>query len=287
MKFRMASALLFSLVSVYAQAGCEQLFFEGKAPVVSNPKLLNKSRALCYTEFAVLHSGLTRTPLYSAEYLTPQAVQQARGLRRESAFHAEDLLPADERAELRDYARSGRDRGHQFPSGDAGSSQAQYESFTLANMIPQDPNNNRSLWEGVESSVRQYVSTHGPVYVITGPLFEGRTLQRIGGRVMVPTSIFKAIYDPQRHQGAAYVTPNAPGMDWQAVPLAEVERRAGVVLFPSLPMSIKSRAMSLPAPKPHGYAKNGGQSDRPAAPYYTQAKSWERTLNSLGKLIRN
>ena len=40
------------------------------------------------------------------------------------------------------------------PSGDMATPQARYQSFSLANMIPQQPCNNEVVWEGIESAVR-------------------------------------------------------------------------------------------------------------------------------------
>ena len=40
--------------------------------------------------------------------------------------------------------------------------------------------------------------------MVTGPIFEGSSLQRINGRVLVPTFVFKAIYDPIRNEAGAY-----------------------------------------------------------------------------------
>ncbi|MFD2274280.1 DNA/RNA non-specific endonuclease [Undibacterium arcticum] len=119
-------------------------------------------------------------------------------------------------------------------------------------MIPQNADNNRHLWEGIESSTRTMAESRD-LYVITGPIFEGNSLQRINGRVFVPTSIFKAIYDPHHRQAAAYITPNAPGMAYQTVSIAELEQRIGINLFPSLPESVKRSKMPLPEPTPHGY----------------------------------
>jgi len=59
-----------------------------------------------------LYSGVTRTPLYSAEHLTKARIEAAKGVRRHNAFHAEKRLPKADRSELRDYAKSGYDRGH-------------------------------------------------------------------------------------------------------------------------------------------------------------------------------
>jgi endonuclease G len=90
----------------------------GQPPTLVNEKLADKTRELCYAGFAVLHSGVTRTPLWSAEHLTQDRITAARGLTRQGEFHPDPNVPEAERAELSDYARSGFDRGHMSPSGD-------------------------------------------------------------------------------------------------------------------------------------------------------------------------
>jgi DNA/RNA endonuclease G (NUC1) len=72
---------------------------------------------------------------------------------RKNAFHAEPMLPKEERAELADYEHTGFDRGHMAPSGDMPSLEAQQESFSLANIAPQTPELNRGIWEGIEAAV--------------------------------------------------------------------------------------------------------------------------------------
>ncbi len=243
------------LMALAAPSACPQHFLSGEAPDLVTPALAAQTHELCYTGFGILHSGLTRTPLWSAEHLTRDRVDAARGLERHNTFHAEPRLPAEERAELADYARSGYDRGHMAPSGDMPDAASQNESFSLANMIPQNPDNNRNLWEGIEAAVRDLVRAEGELYVVTGPLFQGETLQRLHGRVLVPTAIFKAIYDPTRHQAAAYVVPNIEGNQWQAVSLAQLEEMSGLDVFPSLPQSVKDSRMALPPPTPHGHGR--------------------------------
>ena len=180
------------------------------------------------------------------------ALRAARTLKRRNAFHADPQLPPDERAELSDYARSGFDRGHMAPSGDMPTAEAQQESFSLADMVPQDPNSNRTLWQAIEEATRAEAERDGELYVVTGPLFEGQALERINGRVLVPTAVFKAIYDPALGKGAAYVAPNAPGMLYQTMSIADLEKRSGINLFPALTPKIKSVKMRLPVPMPHG-----------------------------------
>jgi len=58
---------------------CAQNFLSGRAPRVVLPQLSAKTRELCSPGYAVLHSGVTRTPLWSAEHLTPERVKAALG----------------------------------------------------------------------------------------------------------------------------------------------------------------------------------------------------------------
>lgn len=254
-----AALLLQSWAAAAAPTQCPEHFAAGQAPNLLNPRLATGTRALCFEGFAVLHSALTRTPLYSAEYLTADRIDAARSTRRESEFHAEPALPPDERADLADYARSGFDRGHMSPSGDMPDPAAQQESFSLANMIPQAPRLNRGLWEGIESAVRTLAERRGELYVVTGPIFKGDQLATVG-HVVVPTYVFKAVYDPSRRAAAAYVTENTDDATWVAVSMAQLAGLTGIDVFPSLPPRARNAAMRLPKPTPHGYdrERSGG-----------------------------
>lgn len=101
-----------------APTECPDKFAGGIAPQVVNPKLLQRTQPLCFSAFAILHSGAARTALWSAEHLTRERLRSARETARVNAFHAEARLPHSDRAELSDYTKSGLDRGHLSPSGD-------------------------------------------------------------------------------------------------------------------------------------------------------------------------
>ena len=174
---------------------------------------------LCFDAFAVLHSGLSRTPLYAAERLTRDSVAAARRVDRIDAFHDEDALPAADRARLEDYVRSGYDRGHMAPAGDMPTGAAQAQSFSLANIVPQDRALNRGLWAAIEESVRRLATRRGTLFVVTGPIYSGDAVQAINGRVLVPTQLFKALYDPATGEAGAYLVPNQDDPPWQAVSL--------------------------------------------------------------------
>ena len=235
---------------------CTAQYFKGDSPVFINSKLSAKTELGCFDNFTVMHSGVTRTPLWSAEHLTRETIMAAAGLRRQDAFHEEARLPASERAELSDYSRSGYDRGHMSPNKDMPTRLAQKQCFTLANMIPQNPNNNRGLWEGVESAVRKLTEKNGELYVVTGPLFTGSKLQSLHGHVMIPTQIYKAVLDPRNGRAAAYLVDNAEGMEFKVISIAELERMSGIEVFPGLGQRAKEDAMSLPKPTPHRHESN-------------------------------
>ena len=239
---------------------CSSQYAGDQEPQFHNPQTIYKLRPLCFKHYALMHSGATRTPMWAGEHLLRENMYAARKIRRSGEFRSEAQLPASERSELEDFKRTGYDRGHLAPSGDFPSADSQNESFTLANIVPQNPNNNQNLWQGIESSVRDLAIERGELYVVTGPIFEGASLKRIKGRVMVPTGLYKAVYDPKRRQAAAYVVKNSPGMDYEVVPIVELEKRLGMNLFPALPASIKGEKMNLPAPNVYGYAKQDGRS---------------------------
>ena len=238
-----------------ARTVCPTHFAAGAEPTLVNPKLERDAQPLCFMAFSVLHSGVTRTPLYSAEHLTRASIQAAQKLdTRDNRFHPEDQLPAAQRAELSDYVRSGYDRGHMTPSGDMGDPDADFESFSLANMVPQAGTLNRNSWAALESYVRDLAVKLGDAYVVTGPLYEGAKIKSLKERVLVPTSVWKAIYVPGQGAGA-WIATNAARPKWQVVSIATLAGRTGIDPFPKLDAATKAKVPAFPT--------FGGRSSRP------------------------
>jgi len=230
---------------------CPDHFADGIPPKLENSALSVKARDLCFAGFAVEHSGQSRTPLWSAEHLTREAVDAARSLPRRGNFHAETALPSEEAANLADYRHSGGyDRGHLSPSSDMATPAAQKESFSLANVVPQSSGLNRNLWEWIERSVRNWAVRAGELYVVTGPVFRGVNLQALNGRVLVPTLIFKAVYDPGSRRASAYLVNNADDTGYESISVEQLASLSGIDVFPSLPSDMKSAVAPLPAPSP-------------------------------------
>lgn len=249
------TSLTFATALFSASTQCDGLYYGNEAPDILNGKLLPKTKELCYSSFAIMHSGVSRTPLWAAEHLTREGLRHKS--KRTNDFHPEEQLPTEERAELEDYARSGYDRGHLAPAADMGNKQAQHECFTLANMIPQNSENNRGIWSAIEGATRHLTNQKGSLYIITGPIFSGSQVKRIGGRVLVPTKLYKAIYDPSSGEAAAYIVTNAASNNYEVISIAELEKQSGIKIFPKMSTSAKEKIMALP--EPQGYKGNSYQ----------------------------
>lgn len=233
------------------KSGCADEYVAGQAPDLSNEKLSNRIREVCFSQFGVFHSGVTATPLFVGQRLTAPMVRAAKGVDRNDVFHAEAGLPAAERSELSHYRGSGYDRGHMAPAADMASDAANDESFSLSNMVPQLPGLNRGPWADIEETVRRFALKYGEVYVVTGPAFGGARLAKIGGRVIVPTSAYKAVYVPSTGQSSAWWADNATGA-MEVVSVSELGKRIGADVFPAVSVTSKDALVSLPLPKGAG-----------------------------------
>jgi len=241
---------------------CNELFAGGRPPVLVNLKLAQRTTELCNKAYASLASGLTKGPLWSAEHLTAESLAAARNTPREGSFHEEERLSSADRANLSDYVRSSYERGHMTPSGDMPDPASQQESFSLANVVPQKSALNRGVWEGIESAVRRLAENQGGLYVVTGPSFQGRRLRTLKGRVLVPTSTWKAIYDTATQGAAAYLCTNVGHPKCATLSVAALIQQTGVDPFPGVPAAVKLTAMTLPPPEPSRYASGSHARER-------------------------
>lgn len=236
--------ILLSLFGVFSFAGdfegvCPQFFVGGVSPVVkvSRGKLVE----LCNSGYATLHSGESRSPVFSAEFLTPEVVVCAAGASRVNKFAADTRLPVGERGELVDFKGSTIwDRGHVAPVGDMCGVKAREESFLLSNMGAQYFSLNRGEWARIEAEVRAGVVSSGhSVYVITGLHYEDGVEDslKLGAGVAVPTHFYKVVFDPHTKEKKVYwsenVAPNVAVDSRGDMTYEELVTRVGIDFFPA------------------------------------------------------
>ena len=256
-----------SITSAHADdfTQCSESFYGGVYPEFTNTKLSDNTQALCMDGFAVMYSGVSRTPLWSAEHLDRKRLQQAKEIDREDSFHEESKLPTSARASLSDYSGSGYDRGHLAPNADMANRSQQYDSFSLANVAPQSPRNNRYTWRNIESATRYLTQQYGEVYTVTGVAFTGKKTKRLADRVLVPSHFFKAVYIPATNQAGVYYAPNDESERIDIISIDQLAAETGIDVLPMLDSQTKKQAFDLPL-------KAGESSDLPGSP--TKEPTW-------------
>ncbi|KAI1777604.1 hypothetical protein F4818DRAFT_407234 [Hypoxylon cercidicola] len=206
-----------------------------------------------------------RNPHWVVEHITPASLARRAGDRKHSVFAEDEGVPDKFRAKLKDYFRSGYDRGHQVPAADARWSQAAMdETFFLTNMCPQVGEGfNRDYWAHFEDFCRGLTARYPSVRVVTGPLYLPKRdpadnkwyvrYEVIGNppNVAVPTHFYKVIFAEDGAVGGnvalgAFVLPNAPIPNEKPitdfeVPVEAIERASGLEFASKLPPQRRKR----------------------------------------------
>lgn len=191
--------------------GCSENFANHTPPLLQD-EAQRRAHRLCFDGFAVLYSGVTKTPVYAAEVLSKSRLLAAKAQRRTNLFFPDQRVPHKERSSLEDYRGSGFDRGHNAPSADQGTPEGVAQSFALSNMMPQAAKNNQGPWADIEQSTRKYVlRAKGNVFVVTGSVllpgachYPNLPRCQIGRGVTVPSHLFKLVYDPNSGRAWAH-----------------------------------------------------------------------------------
>lgn len=153
--------------------------------------------------------------------------------------------------------RGGYDRGHQCPSADRLSYNANVETFYGTNMTPQMNSLNAAAWGVLEGMVRKWANQFDTLYVVTGCTVTGQTgrvYDNDGKAVTVPSGYYKVLlgyrdpakgsiadsgsnggyagigfwFDHKAYSGSVNVAMN------QAATIDDIEERTGLDFFTNL-----------------------------------------------------
>jgi endonuclease G, mitochondrial len=193
---------------------------------------------LCRKGYLLSHSSEKKTPIWVIERLT---TERAHGkIPRKDQFRPDPDLRKGERAELKDYKKSGFAQGHMAPVADMKwDEQAMKECFYLSNMVPQNGRMNSGIWQNLEGKVRKWAKSRAEVYIFTGPIYEDGISQTIGiNQVVVPTHLYKIVYDARTEEAIAFIIQNTElntvGMPSYIVTIREVEEKTGLDFLSAL-----------------------------------------------------
>lgn len=124
------------------------------------------------------------------------------------------LIDEAQTLEPKDYSGAHKalkvDRGHQAPLASFAGSRYWPELNYLSNITPQKAALNQGPWMHLEQAVRDGVSFRNSLYVITGPLYEGDTVElpKADEDHIIPSGYYKIVYD-ERGNAAAFIMPQS------------------------------------------------------------------------------
>lgn len=214
-------------------------------------------------EFISVYDRQKKNPYYVVEHITKDSIKSSNGVdRKKSIFKEDEKIPFKFRSKLRDFFRSGYDRGHQAPAANAKFNQdAMDETFYLTNISPQVGEGfNRDYWAHLEFFARECTAKYDSVRIVTGPLYlpkkcpDGKfrvSYEVIGNppSIAVPTHFFKLIVGERNGSNqdisvAAFVLPNdvisnsTPLKSFE-VPVEALEISSGLTFLQNVPENKK------------------------------------------------
>lgn len=147
-----------------------------------------------HEHYSLAYSEKHEQAVWVAYELTNVQLQEKVAQRRNDFREDPSVLSSS--ASLKDYHKSGYDRGHLAAAADfAFSTLGMSQSFFMSNMSPQVPAFNRGVWKKLEESSRNWAMENASIYVICGGLLSD-SCQNIGvNEVAVPRYFYKILLD--------------------------------------------------------------------------------------------
>ena len=174
---------------------------------------------------------------------------------RSEAWGLDPLLPASRQPIVTSTFRGGWARGHQLPSADRLSYNANVQTFYGTNMTPQDYNFNGEIWARLEDKVRGWAGKCDTLYVVTGCVVDGNisyTTDIDGKAIGIPKAYYKAVLSYSKtssenggYRGCAvYLEHTTPPSQTVArnhasvMSIRDLEQKLGYDLFVNLPAAV-------------------------------------------------
>lgn len=203
--------VLLLIISSSALADCPHLYPNQKKIEMKGTK------ELCNSWYVSIYDERARKVVFVSELLNSKVTLTERSKKFSTDTRVKFAVRDSE------YTRSGYDRGHLAPAGDASDQVEMDESFLLTNVVPQAPKLNRGEWKQLESKIRK--KSVDSVYVITGAIYDSDSGMMT---VPVPSAMYKAVY---YKTGTEYwYADNIDSAKVQKVPKSQLIKKVGYAL---------------------------------------------------------
>lgn len=217
--------ILISLTT-YTLAVCKNSALQNTPPYITF-----KTQELCFETFGILYSKDYKIPLAVYEHITKDSVLKAKLIKRKDSFHVESNATEDEHTLPSDYINSGYDKGHLSNCANQPTLTSQWQSFSMANIVPQKHHNNAGIWKDYEERARNLAILWNDVYIVSGPILFGNEL-KIKNKITIPNKLYKAIY--YNGGGKVYVFNNGENDYVEILTFRDFYIKYKINVFPSL-----------------------------------------------------
>ncbi len=120
-------------------------------------------------------------------------------------FYTETEIPSEYQILYSDYTGSGYDRGHLAPDADFDYNEEDLDLiYSLANIIPQDPNVNRYFWIKAEYQERLVAASLGELNVINGVVFDENPSYIGENGIAISKAFWKILYNDEKEFRQCY-----------------------------------------------------------------------------------
>ena len=175
---------LTALIALNSWADCPQFYPKGIAVPANTVEL-------CSSFFVNRFDKNNKATIMSVELLDKS--NGAPGTERINVFYSDPRVGKSSPTNA-DYSKSGFDRGHMAPAGDASDSSQMRDTFALTNMTPQEPTLNRNSWKQLEEHIRKdFVNGTTNLKIVTLAIYT-KPVKRIGANIPVPSGYWKVVY---------------------------------------------------------------------------------------------
>jgi len=198
----MQKSYIYSLIISFFVVGCSNAVSVNDVALCD--RIIDKNYyEICYDDF---YKGA----LFVSYSLDGEKVY-ANNIEERDNFYIEPSIPREVATSSDDYVGSGYDRGHLASDASFDYTQeALHSVYSMANIIPQEPEVNRESWIDTEYYERQKAREFGSVEVIIGVVYPDNPMQIGEDLLSVPSAYYKSIQNTENGFHECYYYENIP-----------------------------------------------------------------------------
>jgi endonuclease G len=216
-------------------------------PILMHSCIPNSDRIIIHEYYTLCYNKEYRIPNWVCYKLT-SAMSKTDICERKNDFRKDSLEPLSD--VVKDYIKSGYDKGHMCPSEDMRFSvKAESQTFYMTNMCPQLGHFNRGIYKVLEEWSRIKAEKNDSLYITSGSIMSTNPMTIGHNKVGVPEYFYKILVDNAGPEikGIGFILKqnNATGdLDTFVVTIDYLEHITGIDFHPALPDNIENEIES-------------------------------------------